>query len=59
MKVGRSASKILTEKSAGMRPLGRPRLRWEDSVRINLEEIAGNVRNGLIRLRIGIIGEPL
>ena len=32
----------------GKRPLGRPRRRWEDNIRIYLEEI-----------RIGIIGEPL
>ena len=43
----------------GKRPLGRPRRRWEDNIRIDLEEI-GKMRGiGLIRLRIGIIGEPL
>ena len=43
----------------GKKPLGRPRRRWEDSVRMDLKEIGINARNGLIRLRIGIIGEPL
>ena len=38
---GRSAFKILT----GKRPLGRPRLRWEDSVRLDLKEICINTRN--------------
>ena len=36
---------ILTAKPAGKRPLGRPRRRWEDNIRMNLEEIdikAGN-----------------
>ena len=42
-------------KPTGKRPLGRPRRRWEDNIRIDLE-IRGF---GLIRLRIGIIGEPL
>ena len=43
----------------GKRPLGRPRRRWEDNIRIYLEEI-GIIREiGLICLRIGIIGEPL
>ena len=34
---GRSALKILTGKSTGKRPLGRPRRRWEDNIRMNLE----------------------
>ena len=34
MEEGRSALKMLTEK----KPLGRPRRRWEDSIRIDLEE---------------------
>ena len=36
----RSAFKILTGKPAGTRPLGRPRRRWEDSIRMDLKEIA-------------------
>ena len=41
----RSALKILTGKPTGKIPLGRPRRRWEDNIRIDLEEIgisAGN-----------------
>ena len=53
MEEGRSAFKILKS------PLGRPRLRWEDNIRMDLEEIGINAENGLIRLRIRIIGEPL
>ena len=53
MEEGRSAFKILTGKPKGKRPLGRPTCRWEENIRMDLEEI------GLIRLRIGIIGEPL
>ena len=34
-----SAFKILTSKSTGNRPLGRPRRRWEDSIRMDLEDI--------------------
>ena len=59
MEVGSSALNILTGKPAGKRPLGRPRCRWEDNIRMDLEEIGINARIGLIRLRIGIIGEPL
>ena len=40
-----SAFKILTGKPTGRRPLGRSRLRWEDSIRIDLEEIGINTRN--------------
>ena len=45
MEESRSAFKILTGKSTGKRPLGRPRRRWEDNTRMDLEEIfisAGN-----------------
>ena len=45
MEEGRSASKILTGKSTGKRPLGRPRRRWEDNIRIDLEEISINAGN--------------
>ena len=33
MEKSRSALKILTGKPTGKRPLGRPRLRWEDNIR--------------------------
>ena len=36
-----SAFKILTGKPLG-RPLGRPRRRWEDNIRMELEEIGIN-----------------
>ena len=42
----------------GKRPLGRPRHRWEDNIRMD-KEIDLNTRIGLIWLRIGIIGEPM
>ena len=45
MEVGRSAFKILTGKPTGKRPLGRPRRRWEDNIRMELEEIGINVGN--------------
>ena len=46
-------------KPAGKRPLGRRRRRWEDNIRMDLEEISVNADTWLIRPRIGIIGEPL
>ena len=48
MEEGRSAFKILTIKPTGKKPLGRPRQRL-----VSMRGI------GLIRLRLGIIGEPL
>ena len=37
--------KILTSKPRGKRPLGRPRRRWEDNVRMDLRKIGINMRN--------------
>jgi hypothetical protein len=45
MEEGRSDFKILTGKSTGKRPLGRPRRRWEDNIRMDLKEIGINTRN--------------
>ena len=45
MEESRIAFKILTGKPIGKRPLGRPRRRWEDNIRMDLEVIgidAGN-----------------
>ena len=41
----RSAFKILTGKPTGKRPLGRPRCRWEDNIRMDLQEIGINAGN--------------
>jgi hypothetical protein len=35
----RNAYRILVGKPEGKRPLGRPRRRWEDNIRIDLREI--------------------
>ena len=45
MEQGRSAFKILIRKPTGKRPLGRPRRRWKDNIRINLEEKGINTGN--------------
>ena len=44
MEEGRSAFKILTGKPTGKRPLGRPRRRWEDNIRMDLEEKSRRLR---------------
>jgi len=35
----RNAYKILVGKSEGKRPLGRPRRRWKDNIRMDIKEI--------------------
>jgi hypothetical protein len=39
MGAGRGVYRVLMGKSEGMRPLGRPRRRWEDNIRIDLQEV--------------------
>jgi hypothetical protein len=36
---GRNLYRVLAGKPEGRRPLGRPRRRWEDGIRMDLEEI--------------------
>jgi hypothetical protein len=35
----RNAYRILVGKAEGKRPLGKPRCRWEDNIKIDLREI--------------------
>jgi hypothetical protein len=42
----------LVEKPEGKRPLGRPRRRWEDNIKIDLQEQDVGVLTGLSWLRI-------
>jgi hypothetical protein len=44
--------KVLVEKPEGKRPLGRPRRRWEDSIRKDLREIGWEDVDGCIWYRI-------
>ena len=39
MEEARTAFKVLTCAPIGKRPLGKPRRKWEDNIRMNLEEI--------------------
>ena len=47
MEEGTGAFNILTGKLTGKRPLGRPRRRWEDNIRMYLEEIEINAGNSV------------
>jgi hypothetical protein len=35
----RGAYRVLVERPEGRRPLGRPRLRWEDNIKMDLQEV--------------------
>jgi hypothetical protein len=39
MEEGRGVHKVLVGKPEGKRPLGRPRLRWEDNINMNFQEL--------------------
>ena len=39
MEEERGVHKVLVGKPEGKRPLGRPRRRWEDNIRMDLEEV--------------------
>ena len=42
---GRNAFKMLTGKPTRRRPLGMPRRRWKDTIKMDLEEIGINAGN--------------
>ena len=39
MEEGRVVHKVLVGKPDGRRPLGRPRRRWEDTIKMDLQEV--------------------
>jgi len=38
---GRGVHRVLVGKPEGKRPLGRPRYRWEDNIKMDLWEVGG------------------
>ena len=59
MDEGRGVHKVLVGKPEGKRPLGRPRRRWEDNIKMNLREVGGVVGTGGSWLGIGTGGRRL
>jgi hypothetical protein len=56
----RNAYRILVEKPKGKKPMGRPRFRWVDNIKMDLKDRwDGMVWIGLISLRMGTSGGPL
>jgi hypothetical protein len=50
---GRGAYRVLVGKPKGKRPLGRPRHRWEDNIKMDFKEIGIMGKTGFSWLRIG------
>jgi len=50
----RGAYRILVGRTEGRRPLGRPRLKWWDDIKMDLQEVVWRALTGLIWLMIGI-----
>jgi hypothetical protein len=53
---GRGAYRILVGRPEGRRPLETPRHRWEDNIKMDLQEVGWGAWTGLIWLRIGTGG---
>ena len=53
---GRGVYRVLVGKPEGKRPLGRPRRRWEDNIKMYLQEVGCGVWTGSSWLRIGTGG---
>jgi hypothetical protein len=52
----RCTYRILAGKREGKNPLGRPGRRWEDNIKMDLQEVGWGAWTGLIWLRIGTGG---
>jgi hypothetical protein len=52
----RGAYRALVGRSEGRRPLGRPRRRWEDNIKMDLLGVGRGAWTGLNWLRIGTRG---
>jgi len=55
---GGDVHRVLVGKPEGKSPLGRPRRRWEDNIKMDLREVGG-VETGWSWLRIGTDGGHL
>ena len=56
---GRGVYRVLVGKPEGKRPLGRPRRRSENNMKMDLQEVRGGLRTGWSWLRIGTGGGHL
>jgi len=51
----RGAYRVLAGKPERKRPLGRSRRRWEDNIKMDLQEVGWGMRTSLIWLRRGTV----
>jgi hypothetical protein len=49
---GRGAYRVLVGRPEGRRPLGRPRRKWKDNIKMYPQEVGWGTLTGLIWLRI-------
>ena len=56
---GRGVHQVLVGKPERKTPLGRPTRRWEDNIKMDLQEVGGVVGTGWSWLRIGTGGGRL
>jgi len=56
---GRGVYRVLVRKPEGKRPVGRPRGRWEDNIKMDLQEVGSGGWTGWSWLRIGTGGGRL
>jgi len=52
----RDVYRVLMGKPEGKRQLGRSRCRWEDNIKMDLQEVGCGVWTGSSWLRIGTVG---
>jgi len=55
----RGLFRVLVGKPEGKRPLGIPRRRWEDNIKMDLQEVGCGVWTDSSWLKIGTTGEHL
>jgi hypothetical protein len=51
----RGVYSVLVRKSEGKRPFGRPRLRWERNIQMDVPELGWGTWTGFIWLRLGTV----
>jgi hypothetical protein len=56
---GRGEYRVLVGRPQGTRPLGRPRQRWEDNAKVDLQALGWETLTGLFWHRIGTGGGHL
>jgi hypothetical protein len=56
MEDGRGVCRVLVGRPEGKRPLGRPRRRWEDNIKLDLREIGIDGANWIQLARVGSSG---